>query len=81
MVGTSSPEHKMNKSGDGADNKWALKPHRTIEPPAKESPLLVVVLDGWGAWFSSVAPAVAVDLRIIPHCAILIQHAASCTYT
>lgn len=27
---------------------WKLKPHKTIQPPTKQSPLLVVVLDGWG---------------------------------
>ena len=46
MVATSSPDQK---TAGGGDDKWALKLHRTIKPPTKESPLLVVVLDGWGA--------------------------------
>ena len=41
----------------GGDSKWALKPHRTIKPPTKESPLLVVVLDGWGAATQHAMPA------------------------
>jgi 2,3-bisphosphoglycerate-independent phosphoglycerate mutase len=45
MVATSSPDQK---TAGGGHSKWALKPHRTIKPPTKESPLLVVVLDGWG---------------------------------
>jgi hypothetical protein len=49
MVATSSPDQK---TASGGDSKWALKPHRTIKPPTKESPLLVVVLDGWGARYS-----------------------------
>lgn len=51
MVGTSSPDRKKAKTEAGG-GKWALKPHRTIEPPTKVSPLLVVVLDGWGACLS-----------------------------
>jgi 2,3-bisphosphoglycerate-independent phosphoglycerate mutase len=45
--GTESPEHKKAKTDDG-DDEWKLQPHRSIKPPTKSSPLLVVVLDGWG---------------------------------
>lgn len=48
MAGTDSPEHKKARTDDGGADKWKLKPHKSIEPPTKESPLLVVVLDGWG---------------------------------
>lgn len=55
MVSTDSPDRKKARTDDGGgDDKWTLKPHRTIKPPTKESPLLVVVLDGWGAACSTV---------------------------
>ena len=38
-----SPENKKQKTGE-----WKLEPHKTIKPPTKEAPLLLVVLDGWG---------------------------------
>jgi hypothetical protein len=49
MVAVSSSNYTTARMADGSDSKWALKPHRTVKPPTKESPLLVVVLDGWGA--------------------------------
>lgn len=48
MAVTDSPDHKRAKTEEHGDDKWKLRPHSSIKPPTKESPLLVVVLDGWG---------------------------------
>jgi len=48
MAVTDSPDHKRAKTEEHDNDKWKLQPHSSIKPPTKESPLLVVVLDGWG---------------------------------